>query len=717
MGKQIHLLVLFITLNSVIGSGNVFENLSKQQSRLLNTFKPCVIRNVYLEKSIQASEETLSFFNYFKNDAVFILESIPVNPYEFSANGTQAIASQQNIRFMTCYAIFYFQDQLFKATIGQDNLSPELILAEYFRRSSILLRKENPQSVVFITTEANPPVDYYRYVEYIDTTSQFFVLSSVYAKLVCVTCGSSILHEPELFSDSTWRRIHIEFGNQILVSNLLNQPWDTNKVTEFYVCGVFLRPLTKGGYPGAKNCFYRLVKQLLNTTNNGTGQIFGMATYLLMARNNVVSQFLRNDISSSESLPYGMMITSFRIGTLTSPFGQDIRSLTKPFDVATWSFLIGSILCLCLYFRIISKFKAKSFILENHVISILLEQSQQTVIHCSGFQVQTCFLLVAWMLLTFLMGNAYKGVLFSLLTSVSIPVVPDDLQEVIQSRYLVITTSALKEFKENQRMVKSAAKVYIRSIVEAVEEGKLNISYVNWYKELNASMVFMNPADASDLFVSLMTRSELQSEKGNFSIPQKVILINPEKEVQVFEELNTIFTRNVLVLGETLNLFSTRTQWVFRRNAFLRLVLPILVGLEESGIYAKWEYFSEILSSRVHLQYAGRVLNKHFNGSKSQFSIKDNIVAYMLFKPHTARSNPRAVPITVEFFAIFALLFGYCTAICAVVFILEKFKRKRLLRIVGVARNNLKKLYYTCRDRFMLAWLSRKYGFTLSYVP
>jgi len=41
----------------------------------------------------------------------------------------------------------------------------------------------------------------------------------------------------------------------------------------------------------------------------------------------------------------------------------------------------------------------------------------------------------------------------------------------------------------------------------------------------------------------------------------------------------------------------------------------------------------------------------------------DNIMDYLLFKPHTAKSRPEAEPITVDFFVVFALLFGYCVAI------------------------------------------------------
>jgi len=717
MGGQVQILTILITLSSTFGSGNVIEKLTQHQSQLLSKFKHCVIRKVFLENSIQASEETLLFFNYYKNNAVFILESIPVNPYSFNPNSTQAIASQRNIRFLTCYAIFYFQDQLIKAIVGQDDLSPELILAEYFRKSSIRLRKENPQSIVFITFEASPPLEHYRYLEYIDTTSSFYVLSFVYAKLVCVTCGSRILHEPELFSDSTWRQIHIDFGNQIVVSNLINRPWDTNKITDFYACGVFPRRLTEGGYPGAQNCFYRVVKQLLNTTNTGTSQLFGVATFLLMTRENVKTVLLKHDDSKTDVLPYSMTIVFYRIGTLTSPYGQDIRSLTKPLDEATWSFLIASIFSLCLYFRIVFKLTKKRSILETHVISILLEQSQHIVTQCNNFGMQTSVLLVSWMLLAFLVGNAYKGVLFSLLTSLSIPMVPDTLQEAVQSHYSLVTTESILVTQERKQVRTSAAKLYIQSIVEEVESGKLNISHIDWYKKLNTTMVFMNPADASDLFVSQVTRIELRSETKNFSIPEKVIIINPEKDVRLFEELNTIFTRNVLVMGETLGLFSTRYHWVIRRNAFLRLILPVLSGLEESGIYRKWDYYSEVLHSRMHLHYARRVLNKHFNSSKSQFSLKDNIIAYLLFKPHTAESSPHPVPITLEFFAVFALLFGYCVAICFVVFVFEKCKNLQISRMVGVTCRNIISLYYAGRNRFMIAWLSRRYGFELCYIP
>jgi len=80
--------------------------------------------------------------------------------------------------------------------------------------------------------------------------------------------------------------------------------------------------------------------------------------------------------------------------------------------------------------------------LEIHILSIVLEQIQSVVTNCNSFRKQTYGLLISWLLLVILVGNAYNGVLFSLLTTLFVPVVPNTLQEIVQSDYLLVTTTA-----------------------------------------------------------------------------------------------------------------------------------------------------------------------------------------------------------------------------------------------------------------------------------
>ena len=505
-------------------SFNFFGNLNKQQYEHLDLFKSCNIRVVFLEKSIPASEDVLALLNYYKNEAVFILESIPGNPNNFITNSTQAITTQRNIRFMTCYAIFYFQDQLRDTTANTRKLPLKLLILEYFQIFTIFVRDENPLAVVFMSFRVFETVQHYTYVQYITTTSSFYVFALDGARLICLTCGRYIVWKVNDFSDSKWRKIHVNYGVPIPVKSLVGGHWDTKRVNPFYACDVFSGRLALEEYPNADHCPLRGIKQLLNTTESHSKEIsFGVGNFLILDKTNVELFFLEKRYTKYEAIPYGMLIPVYRFGTLTSPNFRDISSLVKPFDVATWSLLIASVFSVCLYFRLVFQLTKQRSVLEIHVISILLEQSQSVVTKYRSQRTQTGRLLISWMLLVFITGNAYKGVIFSFLTAASVPVVPDTLHDIIQSDYLLVTMSKLRKYEEDKIIEISTAKKNIESIMKEVEAGKLKISNLNLYQQLNETLVFLNPATVSGIFLIMETKGVAWGETKNISIPRKVI--------------------------------------------------------------------------------------------------------------------------------------------------------------------------------------------------
>ena len=132
---------------------------------------------------------------------------------------------------------------------------------------------------------------------------------------------------------------------------------------------------------------------------------------------------------------------SYRFGTVARPIGYHINSLTKPFDISTWILLFGSFLSLSIYFRVSFELLGKRLLLETQILSILLEQSQNIVTRCKSLHKEASILLVFWLLLTFLVGNAYKGVLFIFFTTSSFQVVPQTLQEFHNLNYSIWTTN------------------------------------------------------------------------------------------------------------------------------------------------------------------------------------------------------------------------------------------------------------------------------------
>jgi len=104
------------------------------------------------------------------------------------------------------------------------------------------------------------------------------------------------------------------------------------------------------------------------------------------------------------------------------------------------------------------------------------------------------------------------------------------------------------------------------------------------------------------MFIAIESGTEIRGELSNYTIPRELIFFDDHDDVKLFQELNTVFTKNVVVEGRSFDMFSMRTQWVVGKNAFSRLMTPILAGLQESGTYTRWEYFNKVLSTNKYLK-------------------------------------------------------------------------------------------------------------------
>ena len=655
-------LVICLFLKSALCSLNFFLNLSQSQIQPLHSYKLCIIRTVFLKNSNPASKDVLSLLNYFRNQATFIIESIPFEREQYITNTSQSTARPINMKFLTCNTIFYFQDQLMEAGFAKLEFSHYTMICDYFSVFTITVRDENPSSVVFIsfrTTNSSFFWKYYACLQNIHITSSMYSLSLHGADGVP---NNFVFPIPVDVSGTTpWHY------------------WDTVDVNSFYTCAVSLERLTSQKFNIPQNCLFRVAKRILNLTEEKSRDAYGFASFTSPNDfvKHIVDYVFKNTSSRFKLVPYGMVVELYQFGTTISPAFYRINSLVEPFDTPTWIFLFGSTGCLCLFFRIHFQRTGNRSLLETHVLSILLEQSQDITTEFKRLGKQASVLLIGWLLLTFLVGNAYKGVLFTLLTTPSVPVVPQTLKQVVQSNYSAVTTETTMLYTLD---------LFLRN-TEQDYTARYNISSaVNLYRKLwdKTTLIFTL---TSHLFVDMKTSGVIQGLVQNHSIPKEMIIVDPEKNMNFLKELNTVFTKNVVILGEKLNLLSERKQWCFRRNGFLTLILPILSGLTESGIYKRWEYFSQVMSTYMDLLEIKTKLSKGSKELESQFSLKGNILAYLLFKPYTAKPNSEsAEPIRMELFVMFLTVFGYSVVICSSVFLVESFSRMK-------AVEKLSKLY------------------------
>ena len=128
------------------------------------------------------------------------------------------------------------------------------------------------------------------------------------------------------------------------------------------------------------------------------------------------------------------------------------------------------------------------------------------------------------------------------------------------------------------------------------------------------------------------------------------------------------------------------------------------------------EKYGAVIDNFQQLDYSKKMLIKHFNESKSHLSPNDNIIAYLLHEPHTMEFSSKAEPITMKFFTVFLMLFGYCVCICVAVFILENLSRISVTEFVFNVSHQFVNWYVAARNKIMRVWFSRQYGFPLSYI-
>jgi len=624
---------------------DLLKNLNEQQSHQLDSVTPCVIRMVFLEHSYSAFLDVHSFLNYYENKATFILESIPFHFRGYNTHSKLALAPVKDLKFRICYVIFYFQDQITEAFKEKSRSSPAFIICEYFKKFTVYLRNENPTSINFITFRNFLTFSLYECLENIDTTSLFY-----------------------RFSTNGVHRIFIKVRNSMRVSSNF-KGWDNPWTNLFNECAVQPK-LTQIAVLTPANCLLHLVKQIVNITEflyNRNGD-YGIVDFEIIDASSSTSKVTKNTNLRFEYLPYGIVVKAFRFGTVARTIGYDIHSLIKPFDISTWILLFASILSLCIYFRVTIDMFGHRSLIGTHVLSILLEQSQEIVTNRKKLNQKASGLIILWLLLTFLVANAYKGVLFTILTTQSFQVVPRTIQEVIESNCSVWTT--------NPDLHRFSKRFYISRNITTRDNEELK-----QYQKLNQKIELIESL-YSNLFVAMETGFELKARYRNHSVPGKVMILNPEEDVRLVKEFYSLFSPNEFVLGETVNFLTARHQWIIRRNQFLSSILPILSALMESGIYSRWEHYSRLLATLWELLDLRKKMFQSLKGSVSEFDPEDNILAYLLFKPHTTKPRAEtAEPINMEFFAIFLLLFGYCIAFCGIIFLAEKFCVRKTIKL------------------------------------
>jgi hypothetical protein len=291
--------------------------------------------------------------------------------------------------------------------------------------------------------------------------------------------------------------------------------------------------------------------------------------------------------------------------------------------------------------------------------------------------------------MSFVLGNAYKGKLFSLLTNQSPPPLPRNIQELTSSTYPVLTTSFATQWVGNELVNTSVLRdAILRDLMQGVP-GK---DYPIYYQDLNKTVQFVQQSLQS--FIVGMISGSGSGSGSKYVLPASFALLNSESDLTQALQLMSRALRGAKIILQGGHLDSKliiRTPWIAMRNFFQPLFSSALASLYESGIYEKWRLVihisgtNEIYAEVLRLLARDREQREHIN-AKDTSTLEE-----ISINPRRRNDGPRPLSLS-SLHSIFRLaLVG--SIISVGIYICELFRKFLPLSISTVLQTlNLKQV-------------------------
>jgi hypothetical protein len=346
----------------------------------------------------------------------------------------------------------------------------------------------------------------------------------------------------------------------------------------------------------AEICIVHFLQKQINFSTTPT-QL--RPSYTILKLYNSLADNVVNDVIINKRNPglqwltHGVKFDSYKLTLITKLQSVNVDSLLQPFDRNMWMALM---IANCLFFTVVcvgSKFK-KVRKLIFWMISTTLSQMDETLTkYLFDKDKWINFALVSsWYFLVFLLSMLYQGDLYSCLTNVRLPILPNSLRETL------ITNMPLFTIGDSCRYLSTGSKspVCDSGLLSTVIPEILKTKDTNKLIKIVASNVLnrtehiggKNPAYLAAL---MYLNSDLLRVSNNKSwvTPDAFGILSSSRDTDEFTATAKFFFNgyNIQQTSDP-NPFITFTPWFTKRGRFASAVSSRIGSLSESGLIARW---------------------------------------------------------------------------------------------------------------------------------
>ncbi|CAL8105487.1 unnamed protein product [Orchesella dallaii] len=285
-------------------------------------------------------------------------------------------------------------------------------------------------------------------------------------------------------------------------------------------------------------------------------------------------------------IPYGCLYNPYvYVAFLSKEYAIDFLSLFQPFDFTTGCAFTVSTIALLFVTKIwIIKVIDENFSLFELIffpIATLFEQGSKKVIASFQSTVGGYFLISTWLFLCYIIGNEYKGFLYSGMTSSPIQPVPESMIDMVMQSDMPYFTTTKHEF--NGKYYSTLKDLVLADMIYSGEDNFMKRFLVRFRHRLS-----LVSARESNIIYNITKGLPVHSEHGMKILNKKFAIVSTKGDTEFFVGLMKKLTDFYIIPNKKVSPFVSRVPWYAKRNNFAKLVTLGIAQLVESGVYGRW---------------------------------------------------------------------------------------------------------------------------------
>lgn len=366
-------------------------------------------------------------------------------------------------------------------------------------------------------------------------------------------------------------------------------------------------------------------------------------------------------------IPYGCEYNSYTYSLfVTKKHVTNIRALIQPFDVPSTYTILFSIFSIfgLLYILYNKSSQATTIGLKRRIymfqLKSIAEQSDPRMLKLLGTKYGGCIGVSAWLIAFYILGNDYKGYMYSCMTTIPTPDVPETIADLVMNSNIPYFTSTKHYYNDD----------YYSTLKDLVLfdylRGQRQTYLTSVIRKFRGNCVLLKGSPFHVIY-NVTNHLEVETDMGMRLVPSKFALISREKDLTIFATLMEKVMDIFVLPSKSMSQFNSPVPWFGKRDHFTQVFSEGLGLLEQAGIYQRWVKNSKLIEVVDNLHQ----MDDKLNVSREN---RDNHYAMVLYMTNFGQNKAKisSSPISLE--SLDQLLIGcsVVAVISVVVFGLER---------------------------------------------